>query len=213
MQLIRVNLWLVVTSVSWGLLRADFSFNKTIRHGRQTMASAKHIKGNRLAIIQTNHTTVIDLDKEAVVEIDFLKKAYQTVPFAQIEPGDKAKSGTNASSRLTGASKSIGVLPAKQMILKFGNTSVDAWISSVPGWWEVRNFEQKLGNKLGWGYLSGSPDLPDVSEAMHKLGGVPLLARVTEASGEVWTIELDQLNSAPVDRSKFDVPAGFKKAP
>ena len=52
---------------------------------RDAVVTTNLIKGNRMALIAKGHTTVIDLAEETITEIEFSKKTYSVIPFAQMK--------------------------------------------------------------------------------------------------------------------------------
>src|SRR5690348_11612582 len=83
-------------------LRADFSYEETsrltggafvtilrmggpfTRKAREPIVSTVLIKGNRMASIGKDNSTIIDLDKETITEINLAKKNYSVMTFAQM---------------------------------------------------------------------------------------------------------------------------------
>jgi len=148
----RTFLAILLAGASCATLRADFSYQSTTqltggsiynmlkalgplaRGARDPIVSTNLIKGNRMATIAKEHTTVIDLDKETITEIDTAKKQYSVVTFAQMKQAmeeavakaqqQKEKSGASnteasfkVSAKATGQTKTVGVLNAKEMVL------------------------------------------------------------------------------------------------
>jgi hypothetical protein len=215
-------------------LRADYTYQSTTRltGARDSSATTNFIKGNRMAIVAKNHTTVIDLDKETIVEIDVTKKQYSVITFAQMKQAMQdavAKSNTEASfkvsAKATGQTKAVGVLKAKELVLTITGSmdiTVDSWLASIPGYEEVKEFHRKMGEKLGYAFASGMPQIAmaqpqslqgfaEVAKEMNKVEGVPVQSTTKMGSAGETTTELGSFSSGPVDAAKFEVPAGFKK--
>lgn len=188
--------------------RADFSYQETVRHGRESAVSTSYIKGNRMAILQKNRITVIDLERETVTQVDLSKKTYSAIPFAQLKT--TAEPIPNTSFKPTDRSSTIGVMPAREFVLEANEAGINCQVSTVPGYDEVRAFQRKTGEKLG--YLQGLQEFGQFAWAINKLQGAPLLCTLKKASGETLSMEFTNLNAAPVPDSRFDVPGGFKKA-
>lgn len=187
-----------------------------------------------MAVLAKDHTTVIDVDKEIIVEIDTLKKQYSLIPFAQMKQAlDEAlakgpKSGFKASMKATGQTKAVGVLKAKELMLTLTGAegmeiSVDSWAASVPGFQDVKEFQRKLGEKLGYAFGSGLWEMArteperlaafsEVAQELNQMEGVPVLSAIKMGGGgaEI-TLEIAGFSSGPADAAKFEVPAGFKK--
>jgi hypothetical protein len=215
---------IALAAIACSALRADFSFQEITRAGKRVVhTSTKLVKGNRMQVRTKDLTSVINLEKETITEIDFAKKSYTVVPFAQRKQ-DLPASSFEVSVKATGQSKKLGVLAAKETILTISDqdkltVTVDAWTATVPSYDEVRTFYRKLGEKLGYGFDALAPDwaragLAEADKQLNKLDGAPIqrVIKVTGASGEFEvTIELDDLGSAPADPAKFEAPMGFKK--
>src|SRR6185503_13602705 len=92
----------VILVIACATLRADFSYQETAqmtggalvkilrfggpftRKAREPIVSTVLIKGNRMATIGKENSTLIDLDKETITEINIAKKNYSVVTFAQM---------------------------------------------------------------------------------------------------------------------------------
>jgi len=211
------------------ILRADFSYRETTRINgdKKAVSSAKLIKGNRMAEITKDHVAVIDLDKETITQIDLAKKTYYVLTFAQMKQTAEAAPEVKVDQAVveTGKTKNIGALPVKETVLAVTvegrvTVTVDSWMATVPGYDEVRSFQRKLGEKLGYGFGSGLV-LGDfrgaVGTQMNKINGAPVQSVTRAVSvpdkellGEAVT-DLSGFLSGPVEASRFDVPQGFKQ--
>jgi hypothetical protein len=133
-----------------GALRADFGYDVTIKltggslfqvldasgplaHGaKKPFVSTHLIKGNRMATLTKGHATIVNLDNETIVDIDFVKKTYLTTTFAQkksildeamkagIAIANQSSAGTAPKfqvSSQTGRTKTIGFLSAREWIV------------------------------------------------------------------------------------------------
>jgi hypothetical protein len=226
----RAVLITVLASVSSAALRADFSYQDTTKITGGTLynslrltakaagdaiVSTKMIKGNRMAVVTKERTTVIDLDKETITYIDLAKKTYSAITFAQMkEAVHSADAAFKVSSKSTGQTKTIGVLSARETILTMtieatspdSNESnamivtIDAWMAVVPGYEEVRTFTSKLGGKLGYEFGSGIAQLA--------LGRAEALQGFAEA-----TRNLNKAEGAPVQRTSKIVAGSGTGAP
>jgi hypothetical protein len=141
-------------------VRADYSYQSTTqltggslynmlkalgplaRGARDPIVTTNYIKGNRMATVAKDRTTVIDLDKETITEIDTAKKQYSVITFAQMkqtmdeavakaqqQKGAPAKGNAEAkfkvSAKATGQTKAVGVLNAKEMLLTMTMEATD----------------------------------------------------------------------------------------
>jgi hypothetical protein len=216
------------------LLRADFSYRESTRiNGAKTPVTfTRLIKGNRMAQIVKGQIVVIDLDKQNITQIDLAKKTYSVMTFEQTKQVmDKSALGAqvqatvaNVSVKTTGRTRTMGMLPAKETMLMLtmegGVTiTVDTWMATVPGYDEVREFQRKLGEKLGYGFGSGVSleGFAEVAKQMSKIDGAPVETTSQAASGgqvlSQAVTDLSSFSSAPLDASRFDVPFGFKQVP
>jgi hypothetical protein len=231
----RTFLAILLAGASCAILRADYSYQSTtqltggsmytmlkalgpLAHGaRDPIVTTNLIKGNRMATIAKDRTTVIDLDRETITEIDTAKKQYSVITFAQMKQAmedavaksqqqkDKAGADSNTeasfkvSAKATGQTKTVGVLPAKEMVLTMTmeatnkdngqsgslDITVDSWLAAVPGYEEVKEFHRKMGEKLGYAFASGMSQIAmtqpqslqgfaEVAKEMNKVEGVPV---------------------------------------
>jgi hypothetical protein len=151
-------------------LRADFSYVSRIQiGGGEAAVTTRAIKGHRMAILTKQHTTVIDPEAETITEIDFAKKTYSVIPFAQMrkilddaeghaprEEGFKVSTGTAGAS-----AKPKGVLSASESTIDIAGASgalkitVDTWVGTVPGYEQMRDFVDKVAAKMGYGFATG----------------------------------------------------------
>jgi hypothetical protein len=125
----------------------------------------------------------------------------------------------------TGKTKNIGALPVKETVLTVTveghvTITVDSWMATIPGYDEVRSFQRKLGEKLGYGFGSGvvlGAFRGAIGAQMSKIDGAPVESVTRAVSmpdkellGEAVT-ELSEFLSGPVEASRFDAPQGFKQ--
>jgi hypothetical protein len=160
-----------------GMMKFAGAFSK---QAREPIKTSVMVKGDRMANISANSAQIIDLGKETVTHIDFQKKTYSVLTFAEYskaleqlnakmrnEKGDEAGEITvKASVKETGQKRAVAGLDAREVILtidmqstdkKTGQTGTfmtmtsDMWVaSSVPGYEEVRNFYKRMSQKLNW---------------------------------------------------------------
>jgi hypothetical protein len=186
--LLKTCLMLVLAAASCAPLRADFSFQEAtqIAGGPAQKATTYLIKGNRVAALIKDHIRVTDLDREIVTEIDLVKKTYSVTTFAQIKQSrgtDSSEAKFKVSKKITGQSKAAGILSAEELLITITREdidsviAVDSWMATVPGYDEVKDFERKLGQKLGnaFGSQPGLEDLFDeVYKELNRAVGVPI---------------------------------------
>jgi hypothetical protein len=192
-------------------LRADFSYQETTRivgPSLQAHTVVTHlIKGNHMATLTKDHISVLDLDNATLTEVDLAKKTYTVKTFAQVkEAGGK----TNGERRFkvvaksTGQSKAIGVLNAKELVITMtlegagdstgggaGNQIVvHAWVATVPGFEDVKNFQNNLGQKLGYA-LGLPPEFEEVGKQINQLEGSPIEYSVRAGDAAVLSLQLE----------------------
>jgi hypothetical protein len=220
-------------------LRADYSYQSRIQIGASVTATTNLIKGNRMALIAKGHTTVIDLAAETITEIEFSKKTYSVLPFAQMKKLlEDAAAGTTqehsfaVTARNPGQSKVFGILNASQTVISITAASsgeiitVDSWIGTVPGYGQMIDFNRRLADKMGDAFASGMALLTlgtpqalqafgEAAKELNKAPGAPLLTtiKIEGSSGTLAeaSIRLDSFGGGIQDAARFDPPPGFKK--
>ena len=168
-----------------------------------------------MAEVTKERTTVIDLDKETITRIDLVKKTYSVITFEQMKEALRSPDATfKISSKVTGQTKTVGVLTAKETVLTMtidtagqdpGESgamivTLDAWMAVVPGYEEVRAFTRKLGEKMGYAFGSGISQLA--------LGWAEALQGLAEAVKDLGRVE-----GAPVQRTMKIVAGSDTAAP
>ena len=147
---------LVILLVFCFTLRADFSYQESTqmtggalvkilrlggpftRKAREPIVSTVLIKGNRMATFGKENSTIIDLDKETITEINISKKNYSVVTFAQMRqamddamaraqaqqkkqktaaPKGNVEAKFKVSAKATGKTKKVQNLTAKEMVV------------------------------------------------------------------------------------------------
>ena len=183
--------WAAIAS---GMLRADFSYEQTSkvtggamagmlkvagalsRQAREPMRSTVSVKGDRMAHASELRTQIIDLSKETITTVDFQKKTFSVMTFAQMKQmleqmSQKMKENPNAdvhfkvSANATGKTRQMSGLEAKEMLLKMTMEGTDKqsgqqgamvitsdiWMApKAPGYDEVREFHRRMAEKLDW---------------------------------------------------------------
>ena len=145
-----------------GALRADFTYQQTTqvtggamvemlklagpfaRQAREPQVSTVIVKGNRMATVRKDQTTVIDLDKETVTEIDNAKKQYSVVTFQQMkqamedaiaraqqqkgkqqDAASTAEANVKVNAKATGQTKSINGISAREVVVEMAMEATD----------------------------------------------------------------------------------------
>lgn len=168
-------------------LAADFSYTETSkmtggaaarmagmfsREAREPQVSTHHYKGNRSARVNAKNATIIDLDKESFTNIDFEKRTYTVMTFAQMrEQMEKAMGQMqgrrseqpnvqmNVKVSETGQTRAIGGVNAREVVLAFDlqnaeqrgglTTEMHLWLAKdVPGYGEVKEFQKRMALKM-----------------------------------------------------------------
>lgn len=65
--------------------RALGGFSKDLKKVGEPVISTVYLKGNRMATVNDNTAHIVDLDAETMTDIDFVKKTYTTITFAQMK--------------------------------------------------------------------------------------------------------------------------------
>jgi hypothetical protein len=243
-------------------LRADYSYQRRIQitagelydalralgprtpGSRDAVAAASVtttnlIKGNRMALIAKGHTIVIDIAAETITDIEFSRKTYSVLPFAQMKKllEDAAaraprETGFEVSVQRPGQTKIVGILNASETIVAIAgasgseNITVDSWIGTVPGYEQMIDFNRRLADKMGYAFGSGLAQLAlsapqtlqgfgEAAKELNKAPGAPLQTtiKITGSGGTLAeaSIHLDDFGGGIQDVTRFDPPAGFKK--
>jgi len=179
-----------------GMMKFAGAFSK---QAREPIVTTVAVKGNRMVHGSQHHASVIDLDAETITDINFDKKQYSVMTFAQMkqmmdEMSQKMKSSPEAqkadvqfkvSVKDTGEKKTIAGFDTHEMILTLemegtdqqtGNkggmvTTSDMWIApKVSGYNEITEFHKRMAKKLDWTPNSLGPMArPDMAKGMAEL--------------------------------------------
>lgn len=209
-------------------LLADFSYEQTSRmsggmmagvmkiagafskQAREPMRTSVLIKGQRMAQLSPQSAHIIDLDKETITEIDFQKRTYSVITFAQMAEalkqmeaqlksakGEQPQMNVKASIKETGQTKQFSGVNARELVmtLEMEGTdqqtgqkgamvvTADMWVAQQPGYDQVRQFYQRMAQKLAWTpgggmFTMGRSDMAramaDLQKEAAKLDGVPV---------------------------------------
>ena len=195
------------------------------------------LKGNRMAMVSKNSTTIYDLDKETVTEVNNERKEYSVLTFAemralmdaalqkmQAQPSQKdAEMTWSVKVSDSGETKNINGFDSKKFIVtvdgvtkdqKSGKTmgtrmAMDTWVSKdVPGAAELTAFSKRMAEKLGAGRATGMN--PMVQAQMGK-GWYEAAKEFAKMEGfNVMTVTSMQ---STVDGEPMMVPEGQQNAP
>jgi hypothetical protein len=198
-----------------GMLLADFSYEQTSkvtggamasmmklagafsRQAREPIRSTVAVKGDRMLHGSEVHTQIIDLSKETITTVDFQRKTWSVMTFAEMtqmldELSKKMKDKQNGevhfkmSANATGQTRQIGGVEAKEMLMKMvmegtdpksGQTggmviATNMWMApKAPGYEEVTNFYKRMSEKLAWtpGTSMFGMGNPDVAKGMAEV--------------------------------------------
>jgi len=159
-----------------GVMKMAGAFSKAAREPNN---STVMVKGDRMAHIGTNHSSIIDLKSETITDIDPVKRSYSVITFADMaaamqrmsekmaEKGNdpKANMEYKASVKETGEKKVVSGFNTKEVVLTIememtdpksgqkGTMAVisDMWLApDIPGYEEVREFYKRMATKLAW---------------------------------------------------------------
>ena len=147
-------------AASPGLLLADFSYKQTTKitggamagmmkfagafskKANQPVESAVYVHGNRMARINSSSGEIVDLDKETITQLNYEKKTYSTMTFAELrqrmeeamqkmkskqaaQPQDGTEMKFKVSSKETGQKKTIAGYEAKEVVLTIEMDATD----------------------------------------------------------------------------------------
>lgn len=229
-----------------GFMKFAGAFSKRVN---EPMTSTVYVKGNRMAHINAQTASIIDLDKETITSIDFEKKTYSVMTFAQMKQAFQdamaklkeqhpQKDGANvdlnvkASVKETGKSRDISGYNTKGYIMTLmmegkdqqsGQTGAmgvtsDMWLApDITGYQEVRDFQRRMGEKLGMMMGGGIMDrmqlmqpqlgegLLQAAKEMSKMNGIPVLT-VMRMGGTQNGQPLPAASEAP-DAAKSEGPS------
>lgn len=198
----------------------------------QPIKTSVLVKGNRLAHVSVDNVQVIDLDRETITDINLKNRTYSVTTFAQMaeasqraaqkisgQAGKDGNASFKASVKDTGERKQIGGLEARRVILTLVteakdkdsgaigalNTRADMWLArDVAGYAEVRDFYQRMSQKIAWvpgstvltqGRSDMAKAMADLARESSKLEGVPVL-QVISIGADVQNLP-DQPSSQP----------------
>lgn len=168
------------SKITGGMMAGAMKFAGAFsKQAREPIVTTVAVKGNRMVHASQHHASVIDLDSETITDINFDKKQYSVMTFAQMkqmmdEMSQKMKSSPDAqkadvqfkvSAKDTGEKKTIAGYDTHEMILTIemegtdqqtGNKggmvmTSDMWIApKASGYNEIADFHKRMAKKLDW---------------------------------------------------------------
>jgi hypothetical protein len=126
-----------------GMMKMAGTFSKDARKSMDPVASTTSIKGNRMVHRTADSASIIDLDKETITHIDYARKTYSVMTFAQMKQamdemsqkmqqqkggGSQAQLDTKFDMKLndTGNTKTINGNSAHEVIMTMTMQGADA---------------------------------------------------------------------------------------
>ncbi len=155
-----------------GMMRVAGAFSK---QARMPQTSTVMVKGDRMATVHGESAQIIDLTSETITDVDYNKKTYSVITFAQIveamkKMSEKLQKDPRAGEmkfkldvKDTGNARDIQGLPTKEVLLILEAEATDKdsgqkgamkivsdmWITpGISGYAEVRAFHQKMAQKM-----------------------------------------------------------------
>lgn len=197
------------------MLLADFSYEQTSkitggmlasmmkvagalsRQAREPIHSTIAVKGDRMWHGSETHGQIIDLEKQTITTIDFQKKTWSVMTFAEMaqllddmskkmKENQKGEVHFKVSASATGQTRQIAGAEAKEMLLKMemegtnqqsGQSGgmviiTNMWLApKASGYDEVRDFYRRMAEKLNWSPGANMMGMgrPDVAKGMAEV--------------------------------------------
>jgi hypothetical protein len=159
-----------------GVMKFAGAFSK---QAREPVVSTVAVQRNRMLHGSQHHASIVDLEKETITNIDFDRKQYSVMTFAQMKQmmehmsqgmksspdAQKANVQFKVNVKDTGEKKNIAGYDTHEMILTLemegtdqqtGNkggmvTTSDMWLApKISGYDEIANFRKRMAEKLDW---------------------------------------------------------------
>lgn len=184
----------ITGGVMAGMMKVAGVFSKT---AREPMRSTIAVKGDRMVTITGQTASVIDLSKETITEINYQRKQYSVMTFAEmaqmmeeLAQKSKSKDASGATFKIdvqdTGQTRQINGMDTRQMIVKMVMEGTDAesgksgglvvtadmWLApKVAGYEEITQFYSRMAQKMAWTPTGGLTAMagPDASKALSEL--------------------------------------------
>lgn len=208
--------------------RADFSYTTTAQSGGGMMAAAaaghtmRHfLKGDKMKVDLGGSATIVDLAAQTITHIDNGKKTYSVTPFSELS-AQTAQVGMDVKVDVkeTGQRKTIGGYECREIVMTMEAESPQApqqagggmkmqmttnlWVSSdVPGYRELRSFNQRMASQPVWRAMAGGGKGSQASMAVLQrqvasINGVPVLQvlKIGAAVGAAPNPQMEQQRAA-----------------
>lgn len=163
-----------------GVMKMAGAFSKDARKALEPMTTITIVKGNRMMTRTSDSTQVVDLDRETITHLDFTKRTYSVMTFAEMKQAledmakkmnqrgggaDPAEMQFEIKMRDTGQQRTISGSPAHEVIMTMKLQGQDAksgqkggldmtndmWVApGIPGYAEARDFQMRMAQKLNW---------------------------------------------------------------
>jgi hypothetical protein len=194
-------------------LAEQFGYRETTRiNGAAPVIAAVASDGHHMARTSPREGEVVDLDKQTVTSIDYVRKEYSVITFADLKKSTGALQFKTSVTK-TGKTKEISCFNVYQIVFKIegGGKSLtaDTWlVGGISGYQNILLFHQ-LGLPPGQGAL-----MSELMKQTAKVTGIPMQQTITiTGAGKRTEIvrDLSLFSGASNAPSKFAVPAGFKK--
>ncbi len=166
------------TQITGGMAASMGSMFGGAAKAKEPIETTTVIKGNRMAHVSKEHTTIWDLDKETVTDINYKDKSYSVMTFAEMramyekmmnQVGGKNKAEVDMSFDVkvteTGNTKTISGYSAKEVIFTMVMKTTDPksgqsmdtnlenhiWLAKgVPASKELQDFYMRMSKKIGF---------------------------------------------------------------
>lgn len=177
-----------------GIMRMAGAFSKQARMPVKTQIM---LKGDRMAHLNGDTGQIIDLSSETITDINFAKKTYSVVTFAQMAEAMKKMSermhqdpeadvNFKIDLKDTGAARDIQGLSTHQMVMTLSGLITDKktgrqgemkivsdmWLTKdVKGYDEVRAFQRRMAEKMAFtpGGMGGGMMPPGMMKGMSEI--------------------------------------------
>ncbi len=213
----QIALGMALTLWSGTTLLADFSYQQTSKitggalKSMMKMAAVVSkqagepiqdtivVKGDRMATIGAHRASIIDLKNETKTDINFDKKTYSVITFAQLDEmlkqtdeslkSDKGRPVQNLTFKVsadnTGKTRTVNGADAHEAIVrvemigtdeKTGDpvtvmvVTCDLWLGKpAPGYREIREFHRRMAEKLAWSPNAAMASQPGMGKGMAEM--------------------------------------------
>lgn len=186
------------SQITGGMMAGAMKFAGVFsKQAREPIQGTIAVKGDRLVNLTGNRASIIDLGKETITEVDFQKKTYSVMTFAEMaqmleEASRKMKDSKQGqvnwkvSVNETGQTKSISGFDTKEVVLRIEMESqdpksgqkgsmvvtTDMWMApKVAGYDEITNFYKRMSEKIAWTPGGGMLSMggSDMAKAMSEV--------------------------------------------